>query len=140
MRLTIKHKVEASYGQKVGGIGILHAQKVTWIWRESRNYQRSYNHDNVSKQLQGVRGASPNAHRHAGGGGEAQAADELSQLIRSFIMAALPETAEPVTAKGMGDVIAPNHVTASTRPAVAEGKQHAHPHADSVSILERLVI
>jgi D-aminopeptidase len=73
-------------------------------------------------------------------GGEAQAADELSQQLRSVIMAALHETAEPVAAKSMRAVFIINCVIASTRPAVAEGREGAQPHADPAGILERLVV
>jgi hypothetical protein len=55
-------------------------------------------------------------------------------------MAALHETAEPVAAKSMRNVVALNSVTASTRLDVAEGGENAHPHANPVGILEQLVV
>jgi hypothetical protein len=85
---------------------------------------------------------------------EGKAANEISQHLRSVIMAALCETAEAVAATGVRDVVAlnsgktkqarPKHVQSMSKPKKArpanERGERAHPHADTAGVLERLIV
>jgi hypothetical protein len=55
-------------------------------------------------------------------------------------MEALHETAGPIAAKSVRDVIIFDIVTAGARPAIAEGGERAHPHANAAGVLEGSVI
>jgi hypothetical protein len=72
--------------------------------------------------------------------GEAQAAHKLAQNFRRLVMSALHETAEPVAAYGVRDVVILDGVAAGARPARAEGGERAHSHADAASVLKGLII
>jgi hypothetical protein len=73
-------------------------------------------------------------------GGEAQAANKLSEHFSGVIMAALYETTEPVVAEGVRDFVAFYVMTASTCPGVSKGEESADAQADAGRVLERLVV
>jgi hypothetical protein len=73
-------------------------------------------------------------------GGEAQAANKFSEHFSGVIMAALYETAEPVAAEGVRDVVAFYGMTTSACPGVSEGGERADAQADAGRVLERLVV
>jgi hypothetical protein len=77
---------------------------------------------------------------HLSAGGEAQAANKLSEHFSSVIVAALYETTSPVAAEGMRDVIAFHGMTASPRPGVSVGEEGTDPDADPGRVLECLVV
>jgi hypothetical protein len=67
-------------------------------------------------------GVSPPAAR-----GEAWAAHKFAKNLCRLDMAAVHETAEPVAAQGMRDVVVLDAVTAGACPACAEEGERAHP-------------
>jgi hypothetical protein len=74
------------------------------------------------------RGVSPLSAR-----GEAHAAHELAQNFRCLVVAALHETAEPVAAQRVRDVVVLDGVASGAR---AKGGERAHSHADAAYVLK----
>jgi hypothetical protein len=70
-------------------------------------------------------------------GGKAQVANQFSWNLYSVIMSALRKITELVAAKGVRDAVSLNSVTANTHPAIANGGESAHPHADVARPRER---
>jgi hypothetical protein len=73
-------------------------------------------------------------------GGEARVSDEVSQHDRGVVMAALHKTTKPVAAESVCDFVALHCMTASARPALAEGGERVDTQALAGCILECLVV
>jgi hypothetical protein len=61
---------------------------------------------------------------------------ELWQNFRCLVVAALHETAEPVAAQRVRDLVVLDGVAAGARPARSNGGERAHSHADAACVLE----
>jgi hypothetical protein len=99
----------------------------------------------VAVEMSGRLGAVGGARRKPGvspfsARGEIQAAHELAQNFRCLVMAALHESAEPVAAQSVGDVVVLGGVAAGARPARAGGGKRAHSHVDAACVLKGLVV
>jgi hypothetical protein len=71
---------------------------------------------------------------------ETQATHELAQNFRCLFVAGLHETAEPVEAQSLGDLVILDGVAAGARPARAGGEERSHSPADAACFLKELVV
>jgi hypothetical protein len=67
-------------------------------------------------------------------------ADKFAQSFHRLVMTALHETADPVAAEGVRDVVVLDRVAAGARSACAKGGERAQPHVDACCVMKSMIL